>query len=315
MSDNSLDSSAQAQTAGMQLAQARVDAGISEREVSDALNLPITTVRAIEADDQEQLPAAVFSRGYVRAYAKLLELDPEKLMAAIPADKNDDPEEQTLGQGEMSAMGKIYRALLQPAIVGGVLGVLVLIMLVVWWLSPGETELEGVVTNNAEQIAGVSIPVDTNNQDVPDQLTLAQAEAIDEVDDSETQTTDITAAADQLSNDSSSGETAGEITPVELNQADTETTTLRAERRLTPTGNDALSLEFSEECWLEIKSTDGTVLFADIGRAGERMSFIGAAPFRVLLGYAPGAQLRFNDGPVALSPHTRNNVASLVLGQ
>ncbi|NOX52804.1 MAG: DUF4115 domain-containing protein [Gammaproteobacteria bacterium] len=49
--------------------------------------------------------------------------------------------------------------------------------------------------------------------------------------------------------------------------------------------------------------------------AGQSVEFIGQGPFRVLLGYAPGAILQFNYETVALTPHTRNNVAKLVLGQ
>jgi cytoskeleton protein RodZ len=86
-------------------------------------------------------------------------------------------------------------------------------------------------------------------------------------------------------------------------------------KRLTPTGDDRLTIEFSEECWVEIKDPSGVALFGDLGQAGERIELVGAAPFRVLLGYAPGVRLTYNAEPVALTPHTRNNVASLVLGQ
>jgi cytoskeleton protein RodZ len=66
---------------------------------------------------------------------------------------------------------------------------------------------------------------------------------------------------------------------------------------------------------VEIKDTAGAVLFGDLGRAGGQIELVGAGPFRVLLGYAPGVLLEYNSEPVALAPHTRNNVASLVLGQ
>ena len=86
-------------------------------------------------------------------------------------------------------------------------------------------------------------------------------------------------------------------------------------QRLTPVGTDRLSIEFTEECWVEIKDPEGNLLFGNLGRPGTQLAFVGAAPFRVLLGYAPGAMLKYNAEPVALGPHTRNNVASLVLGQ
>jgi len=56
-------------------------------------------------------------------------------------------------------------------------------------------------------------------------------------------------------------------------------------------------------------------LFADLGRAGQTLMFVGLAPYTMVLGYAPGVILEFNSEVVALAPHTRNNIASLVLGQ
>ena len=80
-------------------------------------------------------------------------------------------------------------------------------------------------------------------------------------------------------------------------------------------GEDRLTVTFVEDCWLEIRTPEGGNLFADLGRAGQVRQFVGDGPFRVLLGYAPGARLQFNEEEVPLAPHTRNNVASLVVGQ
>ena len=42
---------------------------------------------------------------------------------------------------------------------------------------------------------------------------------------------------------------------------------------------------------------------------------IGRAPFRVRLGYAPGATLELNGEAIALQDFTRNNVANVVVGR
>ena len=59
----------------------------------------------------------------------------------------------------------------------------------------------------------------------------------------------------------------------------------------------------------------GHRLYGELGRAGTSLELVGQAPFRILLGNAPGVTLQFNGERVALSPHTRNNVGTLVLGQ
>ncbi len=69
-------------TPGQCLAAAREAQGLSPRAVATHLNLPVATVEALEADDFERLPPATFVRGYLRAYARLLELDAEEVIAA-----------------------------------------------------------------------------------------------------------------------------------------------------------------------------------------------------------------------------------------
>ena len=58
--------------------------GVTIREVAETLNLSMSTIEAIETNDYERLPGPVFARGYVRAYARLLNLAPESLVARYP---------------------------------------------------------------------------------------------------------------------------------------------------------------------------------------------------------------------------------------
>jgi len=94
--------------------------------------------------------------------------------------------------------------------------------------------------------------------------------------------------------------------PAALSVADAGTAT---------TGGDRLRFQFEDDCWVEIDSVSGANLYSDLNRAGRALEFVGEAPFKILLGNAPGVTLSFNNEDVALGPHTRNNVAMLVLGQ
>lgn len=60
---------------GASLKAARVDRGMGVQDAADALNLNVATVEAMEREDWDALPPGPFSRGYLRAYAKLLEMD------------------------------------------------------------------------------------------------------------------------------------------------------------------------------------------------------------------------------------------------
>lgn len=98
-------------------------------------------------------------------------------------------------------------------------------------------------------------------------------------------------------------------------ESDAGTYPLTVSRRLTPQGSDAVRLEVVEDCWISIKNVAGEELYAILGRPGQTINLAGEGPFRVLLGYAPGASLYLNDRQILLEPYTRNSVASLVIGQ
>lgn len=85
--------------------------------------------------------------------------------------------------------------------------------------------------------------------------------------------------------------------------------------RLTPIGDEELWFEFTEDCWVEVFDTEGEILFQDLARRRESLHLVGAGPFQIRLGYAPGVTLAYNGEAVPLAPHTRNNVALLVVGQ
>ena len=85
--------------------------------------------------------------------------------------------------------------------------------------------------------------------------------------------------------------------------------------RITSDGNDRLKFAFTDECWVEIKDAQGSSIYSDLSESGDSLELVGKPPFHILLGNAPAVTLAFNGERVALSPHTRNNVGTLVLGQ
>jgi cytoskeleton protein RodZ len=85
--------------------------------------------------------------------------------------------------------------------------------------------------------------------------------------------------------------------------------------RITSDGHDRLKFAFTDECWVEIKDARGSSIYSDLSESGDSLELVGKPPFHILLGNAPAVTLAFNGERVALSPHTRNNVGTLVLGQ
>lgn len=68
---------------GRVLAEARGRRNQTVAEIAQQLKLSATQVEALEADDYARLPGPVFVRGFVRNYARLMELDGEALVGGL----------------------------------------------------------------------------------------------------------------------------------------------------------------------------------------------------------------------------------------
>lgn len=71
---------------GMALREAREGMGLSVHDIANRIKFAPRQVEALEANDFTNLPQATFLRGFVRSYARVLQLDEGALIAALPAD-------------------------------------------------------------------------------------------------------------------------------------------------------------------------------------------------------------------------------------
>jgi len=70
---------------GKIMREAREQMGLSVNDVANRIKFAPRQIESLEADDYVRLPEAAFVRGFVRSYARLLELDPTRLIAGLPS--------------------------------------------------------------------------------------------------------------------------------------------------------------------------------------------------------------------------------------
>ncbi|MDE2118655.1 MAG: helix-turn-helix domain-containing protein, partial [Betaproteobacteria bacterium] len=75
---------AQPASVGAVLREARTRLGLGVADVANRLKFAPRQIEALEADDFARLPEITFVRGFVRSYARLLQLDPAPLLDALP---------------------------------------------------------------------------------------------------------------------------------------------------------------------------------------------------------------------------------------
>jgi cytoskeletal protein RodZ len=75
------------ETLGQTLRQLREAKGMSIEELSRATRVPVTSVERIEADRFDELPGEVFVRGFLKSYARAVDVPPDEVLARYTASR------------------------------------------------------------------------------------------------------------------------------------------------------------------------------------------------------------------------------------
>jgi cytoskeleton protein RodZ len=117
-------------SAGNVLRKAREALGLSLEEVASELRLSAYQIRALEDDDYADLPGATYVRGYLRAYARVLNLDEDHIVrsASLPGGEGQGTVDQdTVGPEVRPGSRTAPRAMV------ALLAVVLIGAVVVWW--------------------------------------------------------------------------------------------------------------------------------------------------------------------------------------
>jgi cytoskeleton protein RodZ len=128
---------------GEQLRQAREAQHITLQEIAATTKISCRALQALEDERFDQLPGGIFNKGFVRAYARYVGLDEEKMLAAyLSAAKVEsaEPDMQAISSQVKSAPGKGHGPMLSGATLAGVLALLVALGVGALWLKEQRKE-------------------------------------------------------------------------------------------------------------------------------------------------------------------------------
>ena len=325
------------QNPGETLRQARESKGLSQAEVARKLNLTVSSLNNLETGAFDKLPGHTFARGYIRAYAKLFEMDQAELVLAF------DQATGTHAQGsDVHALGRIEEPVrLSHNILRGV-SLLLLVAVVgggfVWWQDQGSLRgkdlakiaLEHVEVESADgttQIHPLDEPEDqavsAGQQAESAPLALEQGSAEQPAAaeqapvSSEAAIAAAPAPAQQAPVQPAPAASPAPVTPpVQATAAPAPAPAVAAtEPAAVPAGSAKVAIQFTADCWTQVSDGNGKVLFSAIKRKGDNLELTGKPPFAVRLGFARGAQVSYNGQAVDVAPFTSGETARLKLGQ
>lgn len=319
---------------GALLARTREEQGISQADAAQRLKLSARQIEAIEAEDWTHLPGEVFRRGFVRNYARLLELNPDDLVRPVDAEATATHTITAPSEGLTIGRSPITRWVALP--LAALLLFLLVVALLYQWLSQGEqTLVSPVEPSQTVQPAVQSPPAETppaggqhpatpetggegtvvlplplNPQPVSQPPSQSPSQPVSQP---SAGTAALGKAAAELQGKPSTGSAPHQEAATSGNLA-RETGPLATEVTIpVPTvGSAALRFSTSADAWIQVLDGQGQ-RFSKLVRAGTQEQLSGQPPFKLVVGNAAQVKLTYNGHQIDLRPFIGEKVARLTL--
>ncbi|WP_088332453.1 RodZ domain-containing protein [Lacimicrobium sp. SS2-24] len=281
---------------GTLLKNARVEKGLSQEDVASRLNLRLTNVQDLEEERFDKAISVTFIRGYLKAYAKLLELPVESVLEAYERVNTVTPEPAKLQSfsRKMSLQANDDRLMMVSYLILAV----ILALVVVWWFQQSDSDILPEVSTPIESTQPESQSVSDfsvqEQQDEPleqtPQLAQTSSEQAPESGPDNSGAQENGALTSQGQDTTTQSADAGDVA-TEQGAAPEETTTPEetASAQPQPPANEMLDavelvFEFSDDCWVNIVDATGEAIAYGVKVQGRVMPVSGIPPFEVTLG-------------------------------
>jgi len=282
---------------GSILSGARRAKNNSIEEISEFLKIPAHTIAALEGNNIEQLPAPTFTQGYIRAYAKFLEISEDSVLErysrAVPHEQVSDLKPRSTLPDETNSQSPLIKLITLLLVFAGIAA---LIFGSIQYYQEKADDIESSLENKPQSFTG-------NSLDSPGEqaLVIKQNARLDEDNDQ--------LVLDKAESDLSpayvsgqGGETDGYVVvdgEVKYNDA-TEASDENSK-------SDNLEFFAGKDSWIEVRDASNTRLFYNVLKAGKSTALQGDAPFRITMGNATSTRVVINGFEADVTDYIRPN--------
>ena len=283
---------------GARLKQQRESLHLSLDEVSSHLHLDTHIITALETDNYDALPSAMYICGYLRSYARLLKLPEAEIVNAYS-------QGQQMDAALIPENVEVYRTKKLKPIIKNIFIVTVLVLMIV------------------ALVIWFNDSVDLSSNDVSDQdeQTTSSLPSIDEVEPSELDELQTVEEAN-----TASAQAAPQVSePIvvqrpeqrsALSQVPAATETAQTPPPVQETvASGNLRLVFNADSWTEVKDTNEQIHIYRLVKQGAEIIIDGVAPYRILLGNATAVNVFYKGEPFDHTRFHRNNTAYFSIGK
>ncbi|MFO7530612.1 MAG: DUF4115 domain-containing protein [Marinobacter sp.] len=300
---------------GQQLKRAREKLGLGADDIARAQHLRPAIIQAIENSEHTRIDSELFLKGYVRAYASHVGLDPDSLI--IDLDRELEPLRiEREKQHEANPLVDIERRRRQKRRIAKMLLLIVAIVLAGFlayrFILQNDTAPTG--TEAPEQASEIQPESDVAEADSPSgsgtQMTEDVVERGSVEEESAAPETESVAgdAVGEEATDPLAGEVAVEE-PAQEPAVEQPVPVVEEPKPLVENPEEPvlvantarLQMTFTADCWVQVSDADGNRLVASLQRRGDRIDVSGDAPLRIVIGAVDAVgSVRFQGEPVNL---------------
>jgi len=305
---------------GAVLLAERRSQGLSLGDVARQLKLSVRQVEALERDEYGVFSGSVFVRGFLRNYAKLLRLDPDRLLEAAGASIAPAPVvAPEWAQVPMAASTPERRRRIFTWSAFAVLAVVVL-LLVASNASREQRQTriaQRSLAPEASEAPRADSPPPGLTQAPSEPLAGAPAPAAQLGTGSERETgagaNRELAAAQAPAAPGSDDSTSSRMTGSEALRSAEENAPAKPRVLVSGSGSNQIRMIFEDESWVEVRDGSGETILSRLNAPGTERLIRGEPPFLVVVGNAHAVKVLYRGKPIDLGPHTRIDVARVTL--
>ena len=305
-------------TVGQLLSQSREQLGITQEMVAARLCLKVTVVREIEEDIKPAGVEPTFLRGYMRLYARMVNIPEADLLTMLNKEapmqvSNVSPmQSYSLGKKRKKRDGWLMK-------ITWLIAIILVTMIGVWWWQDNQAQQKELVSM-AEQNGSMIAQQEENSSAAPTNASSADASA-NETTGTPLDTLTEGAAANSASSANNAQVTpdntpvnenvrtvplpGSQVIPASIDRSQNSAATDQA----TPI-SDALVMNFKGDCWLEVRDSKNKVLYSGIKKRGETLELQGQSVYNLNIGVPANVDIKFKGNNVDLTRFIKANRAA-----
>jgi cytoskeleton protein RodZ len=289
---------------GQILKQARERANLSSQDIADKMKLKKALIEDIEQDNYDINISLTFVRGYLKLYAKHVNVGEAEILKAFESlsTQNKEPAKLQSFSRRIAHQANDDKLMLVTYLVVAV----VIALVVIWWLQQSSTDssIDTITASNVNNSPEMVIQDVVAQAELPLEETVAPEADVSKstsLDENVPSTDAVVITADvelppvieeqTIDNQSSNTETNNSDLVADIIETTVTETAAPVE----------LIFEFSGDCWMNLADATGENIAYGVKVKGRVMPVTGIPPFVVTLGAPEVVNIRYAGEPIDMS--------------